>query len=297
MKITLSDGGTLEGEDDCDPFNGYGIYTHPNGTWYEGEFKDGQRNGHGVMAFPNGSRYEGEWVGGKRHGRGLCTPKSSIIPREQHWIESHFESGPFGRVRYDGEWKDDKKNGQGVEVRSDGTRLRGVWSNGLKKGSFEITSPNGNIYFGTIAWLPPHGQGVMTYPDGRQYSGGWVQGQYKGSGAVTFKDGTVFRSEWPLRERGPCILKTGVLFQSNGEVFSGKSEVLVPIFSNLLSIRYSGDWVGGKPCGQGAINIIYPDGHSNDYGSYEGGFKEGAPHGYGTTSTYKGEWRDGKRHG
>lgn len=51
--------------------NGFGDYTHINGSKYQGEFKDDVQQGKGVEEWIDGARYEGDYYNGMKHGDGM----------------------------------------------------------------------------------------------------------------------------------------------------------------------------------------------------------------------------------
>ena len=88
-----------------------------------------------------------------------------------------------------------------------------------------------------------------------------------------------FGPNWIIAENQPCQLHN-----SNPE--PGET------------ITWSGDCVDGKASGEG--QVVWRGSYGESV--YEGGYRNGKNHGYGTDTSasgarYEGEWRDGKRHG
>jgi hypothetical protein len=65
--------GTFEGQIENGKADGYGAWTHPDGTKYIGEWKEGKRNGEGISESSGGEKYLGDWTDDKRNGQGTLT--------------------------------------------------------------------------------------------------------------------------------------------------------------------------------------------------------------------------------
>jgi len=59
--------------------HGNGIYTWPDGKYYNGEYHQDQKQGYGIYRWPDGKQYEGGWLAGKQHGEGKVTNSKGII--------------------------------------------------------------------------------------------------------------------------------------------------------------------------------------------------------------------------
>ena len=55
-----------EGEIENKLLNGFGTYTHRNGSNYFGQYKDGLREGQGPWTLYDGSKFVGIWKDGRR---------------------------------------------------------------------------------------------------------------------------------------------------------------------------------------------------------------------------------------
>jgi hypothetical protein len=56
--------------------DGFGVFSHPDGSIYVGNFINGRSHGRGKITYPGGASYEGEFSDGLPHGQGVCTYSS-----------------------------------------------------------------------------------------------------------------------------------------------------------------------------------------------------------------------------
>lgn len=151
-----------------------------------------------------------------------------------------------------------------------------------------------------------HGKGHAKYPNGDTYIGEFQNSKRHGKGqyvhaAYSYEPSpflTVLRDKWlalPLpRDAGTFAQEMAVSLQTSPELIS---EILQIVEDTKCDFRptYSGEWVGGRPHGQGVA--LSPDGTVT-----KGTFVAGRRHGhcvvlYPNGDRYYGEYRDGKRHG
>ena len=60
------------------PANGFGTYTHTNGTTYVGKYVDGLREGQGTWTIFNGRKFVGKWKNNRRwNGKSLNHPSKN----------------------------------------------------------------------------------------------------------------------------------------------------------------------------------------------------------------------------
>lgn len=69
----LADRDIYEGQWLNDKANGYGTYTHYNGTVYEGYWKNDKQDGSGCEKWSNGCYYIGNYLLGLKSGEGTLT--------------------------------------------------------------------------------------------------------------------------------------------------------------------------------------------------------------------------------
>ena len=62
---------------------GKGLFTWPDGRWYEGDYLDDKKEGFGTFLWPDGRKYEGNWKDGKQHGKGVYIGQD--ISKEGEW--------------------------------------------------------------------------------------------------------------------------------------------------------------------------------------------------------------------
>ena len=60
--------------------NGYGEYTHINGSRYKGEFRDDIQEGHGEEEWIDGAKYVGQYVNGMKRLIKLNIGQSPLYP-------------------------------------------------------------------------------------------------------------------------------------------------------------------------------------------------------------------------
>lgn len=104
----------------------YASVKYPNGDKYEGYWLNNLKHGHGVYYWHDGHVYTGNWAYDNRNGRG-----------ELLWAN---------KKQYVGNWKDNRFYGKGILRNPDGTRIYGVWSNGVLKNGKSTPSKSSGQY-------------------------------------------------------------------------------------------------------------------------------------------------------
>eukprot|EP00929_Paragymnodinium_shiwhaense_P027483 TRINITY_DN16122_c0_g1_i3.p1 TRINITY_DN16122_c0_g1~~TRINITY_DN16122_c0_g1_i3.p1 ORF type:complete len:261 (+),score=45.83 TRINITY_DN16122_c0_g1_i3:149-931(+) len=115
---------TYVGEFAHDVYNGKGVATFEDGSYYTGSWLDGKKSGWGEAANANGCAYKGEWQDGHRHGYGC----------------QEYEDGS----RYEGFWENGLCSGQGKSLLQDGSRYEGGWRKGRHHGKGVLTKADGS---------------------------------------------------------------------------------------------------------------------------------------------------------
>lgn len=179
--------------------------------------------------------------------------------------------------RFEGEVNDEGiPHGQGARTWPDGRREAGEYRDGEQvRGTY--TWPDGCSFTGEFVG-GVHTRGVYTWPDGSQFEGTYRDGQ-PARGVLTKADGAMQRGEFGPVEGGMFGLQ-------------GASEILLPDGTKFTN----DDYRDGGAQGQGTAE--YSDGSR-----YEGGWRNGKPHGQGVRTwpadgiRYEGAFVDGKAEG
>jgi hypothetical protein len=147
--------------------HGEGLYRDSFGNMYKGQFKlgffwgtgtltrseehyvgdmiMGEKTGQGRGTYPNGATYEGSWQ------KDIITGKGRLEVSKTYFYEGDFVNGIYqgqGKLGskdgyYEGGFKNGKPHGRGAQYAYDSKKLlKGTWKNGLKHGSFQLSSPN-----------------------------------------------------------------------------------------------------------------------------------------------------------
>ena len=136
-----------------------------------------------VVEYNNGDIYKGEIIFTStneylRHGYG----------------EIIYANGSIFATR----WDNDIANGGGVNIQSDGTDIRGYWTNGVlqdKKNTI-IKFSNGDIYKGHVSNNMLCGNGIYKYSDGEIYDGEFFNGIKTGYGITYLTNGNTYEGYW-----------------------------------------------------------------------------------------------------
>ena len=247
-----------------------------------------------------------------------------------------YHYAQFG-LTFSGVFSKDKPEGFGELVFSFGHRMECSFTNGIIDDSLaEIIYSNSYNYKGLIAKAVRHGKGVLYYPTGEVLRGTWKKDQRTGF-CVIINPGEYFFEGFFNNDHtdGPGILIFHNTIQSKYvlKIQVEKSEILenIKIFpeskkkiiysTDLIyltlpksspylpkekNFQNSGKFSSGKLNGTGIVRY-------GEQGEYKGEFKNGNRHGFGymnyndrqhlckwfneTEGNYKGEWREDKRHG
>lgn len=272
-KLTKPDGTVYSGAFKEGKPNGRGIIIMSDGEKYIGEFSNGTQDGIGEMSYSDGSKYIGTWKNGKPHGKGeLIVPdKGKMIGKwnEGTLVSFSFQDNTGKKAEYVGEIdaSTNTPTGQGLMVYEDGTRIDGVFKNGI-----------------------PNGPGKKKMPNGVVFEGFFQDGIFEGPG--TIKDGDkVFYVKW---EKG-VIGSTGKIHYSDGTIYEGEWKECIPngkgTATSTTGLKYEGDWKDGLYHGVG--KLTYESG-----ACYEGEWKMHQRHGKGKLTTeiniFDGVWEDDK---
>ncbi|KAJ8602125.1 hypothetical protein CTAYLR_001630 [Chrysophaeum taylorii] len=237
---------------------------------YEGEFDRGQFHGRGRFEYGDGGTYDGEFCRGERHGSGLrvfankMTTYSGRFEHDRQSGEGTMQSAAADR--YVGGWKDDAPHGKGVRAYASGDRYEGRFEDGAFAGG-KYTYRDGGYYEGEYKAGVRHGRGTRVWVSGNEYRGWFADGKMCGAGTLQYADGRVFVGHFKDDKR-------------DGE---GSEQ-----WGNQVGVPYRCG-LGYKHRGRGTCR-------------YEGCYARECFEGYGELRCidgrgYKGEWRQGRRHG
>ena len=310
-KLKWKNGDVYDGElDGVGNPNGKGVFKWAQSELlYNGEWKTGVRAGKGTLIYPNGKKYEGDWECDQMHGRGRF----------------EWENGEI----YEGEWKKGVRDGKGKLVYSTGERYEGAWENDKMHGWGEIhlpdTKKNGfSIKYGNfsdVTWInSSKGRfvGRFTTLSGKYYQGEWLRFRKDGFIVSMDADGTIYQGFFSedspfgkvtlilphLEEAIICFWKDGKLMTGDKGItdyFSMKTTFPPNVQRNG---KGSGKWYDGIFFGQWKYNQPYGRGRMkySNKSEFKGEFKDGYRHGNGQEITpegtkYSGTWEMNKKEG
>lgn len=301
----------------------------PVSGMYEGELEDGQPNGRGVLKPLNELHYDGEWQHGQPHGRGrLSFPEWGFV------YDGQFERGLFigqGVLTIDTAAESAKESAaeHWANVLKYGSRFEGEWKDGTLeyKPGHCVSMHNKlvSIYVGDVVNGRREGQGDEFVQDGTVYKGQWKDNQRHGQGSLEDNNKGTFVGAFhhgKKHGRGEIKSSDGEVVEA-GEYREDQLHGRGIQVDNNMEYTYEGEFVAGKPHGQGTSTAFTGAAFSGQwiggilqesdtklrwaYGqTYEGAVKDGQPHGYGTlwwdnggesVMGYKGEWLNGLRQG
>lgn len=183
----------------------------------------------------------------------------------QHWGMRVF---PDGEIK-----KGNCLSGYGIMFYSnESSYYEGEWLYGFPNGKGKFVSPDGTSWEGDFVQGFPWGKVRIISPNSFEYYGDVLFGKRNGVGIMNYSTGERYEGDWV----------------DNNMQGKGK-------YSFALSYRYVGEFSNNKFNGRGVLDT--PE------GLYEGGFKDGKPHGKGTQkvfrtqATLKGNWVNGKKEG
>lgn len=237
-------------------------------------------DGEGTYRFPSGAIYTGSFFNGEVHGLGICK----------------YMDGS----KYDGNWNFRFPEGQGTKTYPDGNTWTGNWKKGLpineegltlnesKLNSSAANYDGTDIQTGCILNNCENGIGTYAYVDGSKYEGQFKSNKKHGWGSFYYSNGDKYTGDFVNNFSEGY----GTMYYSNGSKYTGSWYNGAPIEKNLVS-RGAEGCINGN-CKTGYGTYIYDGG----VGTYEGEFKAGLPHGYGSCiyangEKYEGFWKEG----
>ena len=300
-------------------YNGYGIFTWPNGDTYMGDWARGIRSGRGIFRSASGKEYVGHWQGGLRHGWGVLTHANGEVYEGEFRFGAadglgHLRSangdtynGQFERNRFHGMGRYRKSNGDtylgycvrgkaggmGVLAFASGEKYKGTFKDDKRSGKGACIYPNGCRYVGSWDGGWHQGFGVFLTPSGERYVGNWNKNKKHGKGRYLFSGGDFYDGEFNAdKAEGEGIYRyaaTGNVFAGS---FSGDKKNGRGVYVWQSGSRYDGCWANNDIDGKGVFIFA-------NYAVYKGEFSHNKKHGRGiftwkTGNVYKGEFADDK---
>lgn len=201
----------------------------------------------------------------KSKNRGVMSTGSGIDPTSSA-LKEPPETGEAKVMypnfsMYEGQYHEYMRHGKGTLTLSDGTRYECQWSDDNRHGAGIEKWPDGTHFSGNYLNGLRHGRGEMSWPDGARYAGDFERGRANGIGELVRMDGTVYRGSFAE----DCMSGEGHMQWRNG------------------SCSYKGQFAENKREGQGTMVWA-----SGAWKSYEGQWKGGVYHGYGSLTDQKG---------
>ncbi|MDR0830192.1 MAG: hypothetical protein LBN95_08790 [Prevotellaceae bacterium] len=164
---------------------------------YKGEMS-GDFNGIGVYSWADGSFYFGNFSNGDRNGSGLYIVRDGMAVKD-------CPTSTF----FVGFWKDNQKSGKGTGYNIDGKLVYyGTFSEdkpdniyetkGFAAYRFDIleSSKTGSKYLGETYNSEPHGVGIYIWADGKIWYGNWRKGKRAGKGILLNPNGGIMLGTW-----------------------------------------------------------------------------------------------------
>ena len=240
--IIFNDGRVYEGEMHDDKPHGFGHLIFPNNLALEANFDMGEVS-RGLWVFPNGESIECSWKNNSWYGSRtvgditaeiILSPDGEIasvkkVNSDGSW-EELVESVPetrYVRILYsdgseysgDYNWLISSGYARGVLTDSAGAVWDGEWVDGLKNGSFTVTSPCGSISSTTYRNDITTGHCITTLPNGEVHEYEWSGHNIVGSETkITFPDKSVYEGDTTMG----CPNGQGILTLLDGTMYSGQ---------------------------------------------------------------------------
>lgn len=207
-ELTLANGNKYEGKWALSLMHDEnGKYSFAKGTVYivyQGSFVEGMMQEFGEIQYPTGEKYVGFWKNNNICGNGEIiwhegkVFKGKFTPKT---ATNHNEfKGIFlseDGVEYRADWRDMRINDlHAVIVWRNGKKYEGTVIRGEIEGKGRMKYPNGEVYSGEWKNGEFHGLGTYFYCDGRKFTGQFVNGKANGMGKMEFGDGNIYIGGW-----------------------------------------------------------------------------------------------------
>lgn len=293
---------------------------------YSGGMLLGARHGKGRLWWGrdrHALKYTGEWREGQRCGRGQSYDAQGRLAYEGGWLASLFEGqgvqyDEARRVSFRGAFVAGLRHGQGTLFVDGQQRYKGAWLAGELEGAGVLARHAPGMdqltHVGAFSRSMRHGKGVTAWHELHGgvrrrvvLDGDWVEDRFEGSGASYTGGIKTFEGCW----RASVPHGVGTRFFEDGSVMyegehvdgrasgSGtareRTGVAVSSTHRAMAV-YRGRWLAGMREGPGRAWFASKI-------EYEGGWRRDKHHGRGAlfyadgTDQYRGDFRDGQRHG
>ena len=216
--------------------------------------------------------YSGEWSDNAPNGQGVLTVLEEI---PYYWLEGTKITGVFTNGLLQGEGKQENK---------DGSTYTGGFRNGLRSGQGTYTWPNGTKVTGESKNHFLNGKGTAEYYDGSKYEGDFTEGYMDGRGKMTYADGSVYEGDFvndKLHGEGTYTFADGRYVGSFADDTYHGHGILYDAKGN---ITYDGEWVNGEMVESNYVKdmpYVYKTSMYAISCSYTGEWKNGMPNGEG----------------
>lgn len=246
------------------------------------------------MIYADGDKYEGDWRDGKKHVR--RTPPPRII-RRSPWPCVLSLVGAITVSNDDDD--NNNKQGFGIVTYMNGSKYEGTFINGERDGKGVLTFSNKDrcapslpssisqpCFVFALLW-PLIVFFIILFFRVRvarcRYDGDWKQGKKEGTGTYLWANGSIYQGEYVNGKKEG----KGIMIYNNGTTQAQTR-------TTSRYVQHSRTWHDTHDTTHDTTT------HAGD--RYEGEWKGGRRHGYGTETwingvKYEGEWRDGKRQG
>ena len=206
----------------------------PSGAVYSGTFANKQFDGQGEMRWPApiSATYTGQWRAGLRNGEGVYVQQPG-----------GEESGRW--LRYEGQWLRGVRHGTAEMSSSNGERFEGQFENGLMTGDGVLRTATGDVYEGQWKNGAYDGVGTFSIPSiGYEYTGEVAKGKAQGTGVERVGTGEMYRGQFHDDRRhgkGSALLPSGDAYRGQwyrGQ-FHGVGEYVAcsASFGNFIPLR------------------------------------------------------------
>ncbi|MBR5250975.1 MAG: hypothetical protein IKV38_03045 [Clostridia bacterium] len=279
---SFTDGSKYRGEWYNDNKDGKGTYYYANGDKYVGEWKNDKKNGQGTYYYFDGSKYIGDWKDNERTGYGKYIyfkntyDEGEYLANKRHGKVKTFT---LNKLLNEGEYKNDQKDGEFIEYYFDNTKQECVYSKNVCNGPFTRYYNDGSITKGN--YLNGKIDGIRTVYD--YFNGEIIQEEWQNGTFVKQISVKPLKTDFDKDNFKTVNYTDGSKYV--GELLNGKRHGRGTLyFANHTEDTpnyYSGFFIKNKYNGKGKLVETYSIGSKTTY-VYNGDFKHGFKHGYGT---------------
>mgnify|MGYP000094306851 CR=1 FL=1 len=196
--------------------HGFGEYCSSSGYSYRGHWRYGEQTGKAEIRYKNGDKYIGEQKNGVRHGLGTIFVEATSMSFTGTWDNGNLLNTeisvqtPSSKIegaidpisgdgsatiayangdKYTGDVRAFMRDGSGVLEKSNGTTIRGTWSEETNVTSATMLDENGFCWSGEFRDMKPDGRVIVTTATGLTYESVWADGNMLSSLSKTLPRG------------------------------------------------------------------------------------------------------------